>query len=117
MPTHFDAYDEEAGRIDLREGRNAHTILSFLAEHPEQGFTPTEIHDATEIPYGSIGPTLKRLEARDLVRHKEPYWAIGSDEQLALYAGMHATIDAIEARFGAEDPDEWLADAEPVDDS
>lgn len=115
MPVQFDAYDETRGRIDLSEGSNAHTILSFLAEHPDQGFTPTEIHEATEVPYGSTGPTLKRLGERDLVRHKEPYWAIGSDEALATYGGVRSTIEAIEARLGPEDPDDWLEHAEPVD--
>lgn len=102
--------------MNLDERSNAHTIISFLAEHPDQGFTPAEIHDATEIAYGSVGPTLARLEERGLVRHKAPYWAIGHEEDLAIYAGMHSTIEAIEERFGPEDPDDWLQNAEPVDD-
>lgn len=117
MPVQFDTYDEDVGRIDLSEGSNAHTILSFLADHPEQGFTPGEIHDATEIAYGSVGPTLARLKQRSLVQHKAPYWALGHDEHLATYAGTHSTIAAIEERFGPEDPDDWLQHAEPVDDT
>lgn len=116
MPVQFDTYDEDAGRMDLSEGSNAHTILAFLAEHPDRGFTPTEIHEATGIAYGSIGPTLKRLEERALVRHKEPYWSIGHDDHLATYTGIRSTIEAIEERFGPEDPDEWLPKAEPVTD-
>lgn len=116
MPVQFDTYDEDTSRMDLNEGSNAHAILSFLAEHPDQGFTPTEIHEATEIAYGSVGPTLKRLEERKLVRHKEPYWSIGHDDHLATYTGMRSAIEAIEERFGSEDPDDWLSNAEPVDD-
>lgn len=115
MPVPFDTYDEENGRMDLSEGSNAWTILAFLGEYPDQGFTPTEIHEATDIAYGSVGPTLKRLEERELVRHKEPYWAIGHDDHLATYAGMRSSIDAIEERFGPEDPADWLMNAEPID--
>jgi predicted transcriptional regulator len=117
MPVQFDTYDAEKGRIDLTEGSNATMILTFLAEHPEQGFTPGEIHESIDIAYGSVGPTLKRLAERGLVRHKAPYWAIGHDDHLATYAGMQSTIDAIEERFGAEDPDDWLQNAEPVTNS
>lgn len=52
-----------------------------------------------------------------MISHKEPYWAIGRDEDLAVYAGMQSTIEAIDARLGPEDPDDWLANAEPVDES
>ena len=117
MPVQFDSYDEDVGRIDLSEGSNARTILSFLAEHPEQGFTPSEIHDAIDVPYGSIGPTLSRLEKRGLVQHKAPYWALGHEDHLATYARMHSTIEAIEERFGSEDPDDSLQNAEPVEDA
>ena len=116
MPVQFDSYDEDKGRIDLTEGSNAYAILSFLAQHPEQGFTPTEIHETTEIAYGSVGPTLKRLEERNLVRHKEPYWSIGHEDHLAMYAGMQSTVEAIEERFGSEDPDDWLMNAELISD-
>jgi len=115
MPVQFDTYDEETGRMDLSEGSNAHTILTFLAAHPEQGFTPTEIHEATDIAYGSVGPTLQRLEERELVRHKAPYWSIGHGDHLSMYAGGRSTVEAIEERIGPEDPDDWLENAEPVD--
>lgn len=64
-----------------------------------------------------IGPTLKRLEERDLVRHKEPYWAIGDADHLSTYAAMESTISAIEARYGSENPEDWLDNSEPVDDT
>jgi predicted transcriptional regulator len=116
MPVEFDTYEEETGQMDLSEGSNAHAILSFLAERPDQGFTPTEIHESVEIPYGSVGPTLARLEERELVRHKAPYWSIGHGDHLATYAGMRSTIEATEERFGPENPDDWLEAAEPVND-
>lgn len=115
MPVEFDAYDESEGRIDITEGSNAHAVLSHLSEHPDQGFTPAEIHEATDIPYGSVGPTLQRLRERDLVAHKEPYWAIGDAEALATYAGMRSTIVSIEERYGPEDPADWLSDTDALD--
>ena len=119
MPVEFEDYREssEDDGFDwtLREGSNAHTILSFLAEHPEQGFTPKEIHEATGVARGSVGKTLQRLEERQLVRHAEPYWAIGDDDRIGAYLGlgMLSSLDAVVEREGTED-DEWrgAADAE-----
>lgn len=104
MPVQFDDYDREADEVDwvLTEGSNAHTILSFLLDHPETGFTPSEIAEATGLPQGSVGPTLQRLHKRDLVRHKEPYWAIGTDDRVAAYEAMLQSMEAITARGGEE---------------
>jgi len=44
--------------------------MEFLLETPSVGYTPAELADQTEIPRGSVGPTLKRLEEAGLVRHK-----------------------------------------------
>lgn len=116
MPVSFDSYDEDVGRMDLSEGSNAHAVLSFLAETPEKGFTPEEIHEGTGIPYGSVGPTLQRLAKRDLVRHKAPYWAIGEERELAYYSALDSSVEAAESRLGSEDPAEWLKHATPLDD-
>ena len=76
MPVEFEEYQNSNDDDDLdwtlREGSNAHLILSFLAEHPDQGFTPKEIHEATGVTRGSVGKTLQRLADRQLVRHAEP---------------------------------------------
>lgn len=84
----------------LTEGSNAQRILSYLLDNPRTGFTPSEIAEATGIPHGSVGPTLQRLHNRDLVRHKEPYWAIGTDERVAAYEAMLQSMQAITAREG-----------------
>lgn len=116
MPVEFEDYREatadEAFDWTLREGSNAHAILAFLAEHPEQGFTPKEIHEATGVTRGSVGKTLQRLEERQLVRHAEPYWAIGRDDRVATYLGMVSSLDAIGEREGTEDYEEWREAAE-----
>lgn len=110
MPVDFETYDPDDARergLRLTEGSNAYEILQFLAAHPEQGFTPKEIGEETGVPRGSVGTTLARLEERDLVRHKEPYWAIGDDERLGAYGAMVHGLDAAADRFGEEDWGDW----------
>ena len=75
MPVQFDEYDSSDDGVEwaIRENSNAHRILALLLAYPDIGFTPSEIADATDVPKGSVGPTLQRLRERDLVRHKRPY--------------------------------------------
>jgi DNA-binding IclR family transcriptional regulator len=94
MPVEYDKYDPDGGRMDLSEGTNAYKILSFLAEHPETGFTPKEIHEKTGVKRGSVGTTLSRLEDRGLVRHKGDVWAIGADDRLAAQGAIHVASSA-----------------------
>lgn len=79
------------------------------------GHTQTEIHEATEVPRGSVGPTLHRLEERGLVRHKGRYWAVAEDDRLASVDATGHGWAAVEARDGddwyARNPN-WAADAE-----
>jgi DNA-binding transcriptional ArsR family regulator len=112
MPVVFDEYDpDDDGFLTIEEGSNAQRILAFLAEHPETGYTPKEIHEATEVSRGSVGATLSRLEDHGLVRHKEPYWAIAEDDRLAAYEGMLHGLAAAEDRLPDEDREKWLANA------
>jgi predicted transcriptional regulator len=94
MPVVFDDYDADTGRIDLSDGTNAHTILTFLATNPDQGYTPHEIAEATHVKRGSVGTTLSRLEDRGLVRHKGDVWAIGDDDQLATQGALYIASSA-----------------------
>lgn len=91
MPVLFDEYDDENGRMDLSEGTNAHAILSLLAENPDNGYSPKEIAESTSVNRGSVGPTLSRLEDRDLVRHKGEVWAIGEDDRLAAQGAIYVS--------------------------
>lgn len=102
MPVDFRNYDPDSDETPLRltEGSNAYAILQFLVSNPSQGFTPKEIAEATDVPRGSVGTTLTRLLDRDLVSHKEPYWAIGDDDRLATYSAM---LHGLEAAAGAAD--------------
>lgn len=104
MPVQFDEYEAHFSEADwpIREGTNAYRILSFLLERPDTGYTPSEIAEETAVPQGSVGPTLQRLKARGLVRHKEPYWAAPSDDQLATYEGMLLSLESMDDRYGDE---------------
>jgi len=108
MPVDFASYQPDDDRsLQLTEGSNAHTILEFLADNPDQGFTPKEISEKTDMPRGSVGTTLSRLDDRGLVRHKEPYWAISDDDRLASYGAMLNGLGAAENRFGEEEFGDW----------
>ena len=91
----------------LREGSSAHKTLAFLSEYPNQGFTPKEIHAATDVTRGSVGTTLQRLKDRQLVRHSEPYWTIGDDDRVATYLSIVSSLETVSQREGTEDYDEW----------
>ena len=117
MAVPFDKYDPEAGRIDLSDGTNAHAILTFLAENPELGFTPKEIHEETGVSRGSVGTTLSRLENHGLVRHKGEYWAIAEDDRLGAVAAMELSMDTFEDADSdryAED-DKWAENLPDLD--
>lgn len=91
MPINIDRFEDESEDVlDINEGTQPHTILSFLKANDEQAFTQTEIHEATNIPRGSVGVVLSRLEERGLVRHRGRYWAVAEDERLASYAAQQA---------------------------
>ncbi|QLH77231.1 MarR family transcriptional regulator [Halosimplex rubrum] len=93
---------------------NADRVMRFLATHPDQAFTQSEIRDETDVKAGSISVVLSRLEDRGLVRHKGNYWAIGEADEVAAYASLSESTRAANDRFGEEDMDEWLKHA--VDD-
>lgn len=88
--------------INLRTGTNAYKLLSFLTEHPDTGFTPNELHEATSVKRGSVSPTLARLEDHGLVRHKGEYWAIAPDDRLGAYAGVLHSLDAVSEQFAGD---------------
>lgn len=91
MPINIDRFEDEPEEaLDIGEGTQPNTILTFLAANEDQAFTQTEIHDATDIPRGSVGVVLSRLEERGLVRHRGRYWALAEDDRLASYTAQQA---------------------------
>lgn len=89
MPIDIEQFEEGLeSALDLKEGTQPYLVLRFLAEHKNQAFTQTEIHEATAIKRGSVGAVLSRLEDRGLVRHRGRYWAIAEDDRIASYAAQ-----------------------------
>ena len=77
MPINADRFEDIDEEDDgPTPGTNAHEILSFLEEHPEQAFTQTEIAEATDVKRGSVGPTLVRLRDAGRVDHRGRYWRV-----------------------------------------
>lgn len=109
MPVNFEEYREhqDGGGLAFDPDTHAYRILSFLGEHPDDGFKPAEIAEATEIKPGSVRGTLKRLEDRGLVRHAEPYWAIGDDDRLAGLTGTMLGLKAVGDRYSDDEFDGW----------
>lgn len=110
MPVEFDEYRAErteGGNIPIDPNSNAFRVLSFLSEHPDLGFKPSEIREHVDVPKGSLNPTLARLEEREFVEHESPYWSAGADDRLGAVAGTMYTMQAFENRFGDDDFEDW----------
>ena len=109
MPVNFENYHPS----DLpREETHGRRILEYLADNPELGFRPTELADELDIPQGSVGTTLRRLESRGFVRHKGDYWAINSeayDAESASVIGLETVAEAFRGDYYDRNP-EWDAE-------
>ena len=101
----------EASAEELTDVTNAEKVVRFLYANDDRAFTPSEIAESTGIKKTSIGTVLRRLEERDLVRHKGEYWAIGDEATVREAFHLHRTIADLDERFGAEDVAEWQAHA------
>ena len=113
MPIDIERFESDPEEeLQSQGSTNAEVILSLLATSPEQAYTPKEIHEATDVPRGSVGVVLSRLEDRDLVRHKGNYWAVAADENVGQTLNSMRTANTVTERFGPEDPDEWGEGAE-----
>lgn len=103
---------EEKSEAELAEMTNGERVLRFLAHNDDYAFKPAKIAEQTGVNKNSIGNVLGRLEDRELVRHKGPYWAITDEEdRLASFSAYFQTTSALNDRLGEEDPEEWAAHA------
>ncbi len=114
MPVDFENYHP----TDLpEEDTNGRRILEFLAENPELGFRPAELATELEIPRGSVGTTLRRLEQRGFVRHKGEYWAINVeayDAHTASEIGLQTVAEQFEGDHYDRN-DDWDAGLPDID--
>lgn len=88
---------------------NAERVLRFLARNHDQAFKAREIAEGTGVNRNSIHPVLNRLEGRSLVRHREPYWAIGDLDAVRQTAQFHSIAGHLDEELGPESREKWLA--------
>ena len=106
MPIDIETFTE-ASNGELTEVTNAEKVVRFLSQNNDKAFTPSEIADGAGVKKNSIGTVLRRLEDRDLVRHKGDYWAIGDEETVREAFRFHRVMEDLNDQFGAEDIEEW----------
>lgn len=108
MPIDIERFEEDPETALRADGpTNAERILAFLASNADLAFTPKEVHESTDVPRGSVGVVLSRLEERGVVRHRGEYWAVVEDAGIETTLTSMATARAATDRLGVEDPDEW----------
>lgn len=100
------------------EATTAELIVGFLHENRDRAFTRGEIADRIDRRPNTVGTNLSRLKRRDLVRHKDRYWAITDDrDRLRDAAQFSKVLSGLTEQFGPVIDDEadaraW-ADAQP----
>lgn len=67
-----------------------------------------EIAEASDIKLNSIHPVPNRLEVSGLVRHREPYWAVGDLEEVRDATGFRSSTEFLDEPLGPESREEWL---------
>lgn len=101
----FESHDPE------KQETNAERVVRFLARNRDKAYKAIEIAEATDVNENSIHPVLNRLEERGLVRHREPYWAIGDLEAVRDAIVFSSTAEFLDEALGPESREEWLTAA------
>ena len=78
VPIDIDAFE---ARDDHRAPTTSERVLRFLLDNDQQAYARQEIAEAIDVSPETVGTNLTRLKRRDLVRHREPYWAIAPDRE------------------------------------
>lgn len=102
----FESHDPE------EEVTNAERVLRFLARNDDKAYKAVEIADATGVERNSVHPVLKRLREQGLVRHREPYWAVGDLDDVRDAVVFGSTAEFLDEKLGTESREEWLKAAE-----
>jgi len=113
MPIEVDEFEEAPKKaLEIDRNTNKWEVVKFLLKNREQAFTPKEIESNVDVPDGSVGVILSRLEEKGVVRHKGKYWAIERDDRLASLSAMVMSTETLNDRLGEEDISEWAEHAE-----
>ena len=110
--------DDEPPRPDLSPETTQGSIYRFLLSNADRAFRQREIVNAVDVPEGSVGPTLKRLEDHGLVVHRDRFWTIADAEHAVASAGMYgaATADESDGGFSDDDVEAWMETAvDPIE--
>ena len=114
----FHSIDDESG-LDLSPDTTQGTLYRFLRRHADSAYRQRELIDQVDVPAGSVGPTLSRLESHGLVDHRGHFWSI-TDERHAVESAVvhsHRTAAELDGGFSDEAIDAWMnAAVEPIDD-
>lgn len=102
----FESHDPEKGET------NAERVVRFLGENRDKAYKAIEIAEGAGVDRNSIHPVLNRLEERGLVRHREPYWAIGDVEEVQNAVLFSSAAAFLDETLGSESREEWLRAAE-----
>ena len=103
---------------DLSPETTQGTVYRFLLANADKAFRQRELVAAIDVPEGSIGPTLKRLEDHGLVEHRDQFWAIADAEHAVASAGYQAaaTADEIDGGFSDATVEAWMETAvDPIE--
>lgn len=109
MPISIDEFETHSP--DRRE-TNAERVVRFLVENRDKAYKAIEIAEAVDVDRNSIHPVLSRLEERGLVRHREPYWAVGDIEDVRDAMVFSSTATFLDETVGSESREEWLRASE-----
>lgn len=114
----FQTIDEDGAMLDLAPDTTQGKVYQFLLRHADKAFRQREIVDGVDVPQGSVGPTLKRLEQHGLVDHRGRFWKI-ADAEHAAAAAAHlgaAAADARDGGFSDEEIEAWMETAvDPIE--
>lgn len=103
--------DEFESRDSGERETNAERVVRFLSRNRDRAYKAIEIAEATDISENSIHPVLNRLEKRGLIRHREPYWAIGDLEDVRDAMILSSTSEFLDDSLGSESREVWLTAA------
>lgn len=109
MPVSIDEF--ESG--ELPDGPSVpEQVVAYLYTHRDQAFTRSEIATAIDEDPNTVGTALTRLKERELVRHRDRYWAITNDhERVAAAYDLHRTSNQLDESDGGIDAEDWDAAA------
>jgi DNA-binding transcriptional MocR family regulator len=109
----FRTIEDGEGRPDLSPDTTQGRIYRFLLANADRAFRQREVVAAVDVPRGSVGPTLARLEERGLVDHRGEYWSIADEEHAVASAGAlgAATADERDGGFTDEEVAAWAETA------